>query len=168
MRMQSYYYFHIKQTVSFLKNIFLLPKYVYIRGIITFLSTAMKEKYELEFSINSSPQLLYQYVSDPSGLSEWFADNVNSRGEVYSFIWGDSEEKARVVTRKADERVRYRWLDEDGDDTEYYFEIKIIRDELTKDVTIIVTDFAEADEINESKQLWENQIMDLKQVLGSA
>lgn len=128
----------------------------------------MKEKYELEFSINSSPQLLYQYISDPSGLSEWFADNVNSRGEIYSFIWGDSEEKARVVTRKADERVRYRWLDEDDKETEYFFELKIHKDELTKDVTIIVTDFAFPDEISESKQLWENQIMDLKQVLGSA
>lgn len=128
----------------------------------------MKEKYELEFSINSSPQLLYQYISDPSGLSEWFADNVNSRGEIYSFIWGDSEEKARVVTRKADERVRYRWLDENDKETEYFFELKIHRDELTKDVTIIVTDFAFPDEVSESKQLWENQIMDLKQVLGSA
>ncbi|WP_010257086.1 START-like domain-containing protein [Myroides injenensis] len=128
----------------------------------------MKEKYEIEFSINSSPQLLYQYISDPSGLSEWFADNVNSRGEIYSFIWGDSEEKARVVTRKSDERVRYRWLNEDDKETEYYFEIRIHRDELTKDVTLIVTDFAFSDEVEESKQLWENQIMDLKQVLGSA
>lgn len=129
---------------------------------------AMKEKYELEFSINSSPQLLYQYISDPSGLSEWFAENVNSRGEIYSFIWGDSEEKAKLVTRKADERVRYRWLDEDDKESEYYFELRIHRDELTKDVTIIVVDFAEPDEVEESKQLWENQIMDLKQVLGSA
>ena len=133
-----------------------------------FFKRTMKEKYEIEFSINSSPQLLYQYVSDPSGLSEWFADNVNSRGEVYSFIWGDSVEKARVVTRKTDERVRYRWLDEVGDDTDYYFEIKITRDELTKDVTLTVIDFAESNEVEESKQLWENQISDLKQVLGSA
>ncbi|MTG97759.1 MULTISPECIES: START-like domain-containing protein [Myroides] len=128
----------------------------------------MKEKYELEFSINSSPQLLYQYISDPSGLSEWFAENVNSRGEIYSFIWGDSEEKAKIVTRKTDERVRYRWLDDNNKETEYYFELRIHRDELTKDVTIIVVDFAEPDEVEESKQLWENQIMDLKQVLGSA
>lgn len=128
----------------------------------------MKEKYELEFSINASPQLLYQYVSDPSGLSEWFADNVNSRGEIYSFAWGDSQEKARIVTRKTDERVKYRWLDEDDKETDYYFEIRIEKDELTKDVTLVVTDFAEADEVQESKQLWENQISDLKQVLGSA
>ena len=54
-----------------------------------------KIKYELEFVIQASPQLLFQYVSTPSGLSEWFADNVNSRGEVFSFIWDGAEEQAK-------------------------------------------------------------------------
>lgn len=128
----------------------------------------MKVKYELEFPINSSPQLLFQYISDPSGLSEWFADNVNSRGEFYTFIWDDSEEKARLVTKKSDERVKFRWLDEEGQETEYFFEIRIVRDELTKDVTLSVVDFAEEDDMEQSQLLWENQIADLKQVLGSA
>lgn len=128
----------------------------------------MKIKYELEFPINSSPQLLFQYISDPSGLSEWFADNVNSRGEFYTFIWDDSEEKARLVTKKTDERVKFRWLDEEGQETEYFFEIRIVRDELTKDVTLSVVDFAEEDDMEQSQLLWENQIADLKQVLGSA
>ncbi len=127
----------------------------------------MKIKYELEFSITSSPQLLYQYISDPSGLSEWFADNVNSRGEYFTFIWNDSEEKAKLVTKKTDERVKFRWLDEDGNDTDYYFEIKIIRDEITKDVSLAITDFSDEDDVDQSKLLWENQISDLKQVLGS-
>ncbi|WP_373657448.1 START-like domain-containing protein, partial [Escherichia coli] len=35
-----------------------------------------KIKYEMEFPITASPQLLYQYISTSSGLSEWFADNV--------------------------------------------------------------------------------------------
>ena len=127
----------------------------------------MKIKYELEFPINSSPQLLFQYISDPSGLSEWFADNVNSRGEFYSFLWDDSEEKARLVTKKTDERVRFRWMDEEDVETEYYFEIKIDRDEITKDVTLKVVDFSDEDDLEQSKLLWENQISDLKQVLGS-
>lgn len=127
----------------------------------------MKIKYELEFPINSSPQLLFQYISDPSGLSEWFADNVNSRGEYYSFIWDDSEEKARLVTKKTDERVKFRWLDEDDEETEYFFEIKIVKDEITKDVNLVVIDFSEEEDMEQSKLLWANQISDLKQVLGS-
>ena len=56
-----------------------------------------KIKFELEFPIQVSPSLLYQYISTPSGLSEWFADNINSRGEVFTFIWGESEEEAKLL-----------------------------------------------------------------------
>ena len=48
-----------------------------------------------------------------------------------------------------------------------YFEIAIKIDELTNDVAIVITDFAEEDEIEEAQQLWENQINDLKKVIGS-
>jgi len=123
-----------------------------------------KIKFELEFVIQSSPQLLYQYLSTPSGLSEWFADNVNSRGETFNFIWDDSEEQAKLLKRKSDEFVKFAW-EENEDDS--YFELKIIVDEITKDVSLFITDFAEEDEMDEAKMLWENQVADLKQVLGS-
>ncbi|MBT8304095.1 MAG: SRPBCC domain-containing protein [Bacteroidia bacterium] len=126
-----------------------------------------KVKFEMEFPIHASPQLLYQYISTPSGLSEWFADNVNSRGELFTFIWNDSEEQAKLITKKSGERVKFRWLYDD-EEPQYYFEIRIQVDEITKDVSLMVTDFSEADEIDETKMLWTNQISDLKQVLGSA
>ena len=126
-----------------------------------------KIKYELEFPITSSPQLLYQYISTPSGLSEWFADNVNSRGEFFTFIWDDTEEKARVSSKKTGEKVKFRLIDDDNKDGEYYFELRILVDEITKDVSLMVVDFADEDDIQESKLLWENQISDLKHVLGS-
>lgn len=124
-----------------------------------------KIKFEIEYVIQSSPQLLYQYLITPSGLSEWFADNVNSRGEKYIFIWDGAEEEAKLLKRKTDEFVRFSW-DENDDDT--YFEMKIIVDEITKDVSLFITDFAEEDEVDEAKMLWANQISDLKQVLGSS
>lgn len=123
-----------------------------------------KVKYELEFPIHSSPQLLYQYISTPSGLSEWFADNVNSRGELFTFIWDGAEEQAKLIRKKSGESVKFRWL-EGEEDT--FFEIKIVVDEITKDVSLMITDFTDEDEMDESKMLWENQISDLKQVLGS-
>lgn len=127
----------------------------------------VKVKYELEFPINSSPQLLYQYISTPSGLSEWFADNVNSRGEQFTFIWDDSQEKARVASKKAGEKIKFRWLDSDDQDTDYYFEMRILEDEITKDVSLMVIDYAPEDELDEAALLWENQISDLKHVIGS-
>ncbi|PRZ28240.1 START-like domain-containing protein [Flavobacterium granuli] len=126
-----------------------------------------KVRYEIEFPINSSPQLLYQYISTPSGLSEWFADNVNSRGEFYTFIWNDSEEKARLASKKSGEKVKFRWVDGNGKDTEYFFELHILVDELTKDVSLMVVDFADKDEVDEASLLWENQISDLKHLIGS-
>tara|TARA_B100000809_G_C14896670_1_gene444683 strand:- start:111 stop:503 length:393 start_codon:yes stop_codon:yes gene_type:complete len=127
-----------------------------------------KVKIEMEFVIQASPQLLYTYISTPSGLSEWFSDNVNSRGELFTFIWDGSEETAKLLSKKNGERIKFRWLTDDEEGSTNYFEIKIQVDEITKDVSIIVTDFAEDDEIEESKMLWANQISSLKQVLGSA
>ena len=124
-----------------------------------------KNKYQIEFVIKSSPSLLYNYISNPSGLSEWFADNVNSRGEKYTFIWDDQEESAFLMKSKQDTYVRFQW--EDDEDTKYFFELNIMVDELTNDVSLVITDFAEDGEEHESTQLWESQIEDLKKILGS-
>lgn len=100
------------------------------------------------------------------GLSEWFADNVNSRSELFTFIWDGSEEQAKLLTKKNGERVKFKWLESDEDQS--YFEIRIQVDGITKDVSLMITDFAEEDEVEESKMLWDNQISDLKQILGSS
>ena len=123
-------------------------------------------QFEMEFPIQVSQRLLYQYISTPSGLSEWFAENVNSRGENFIFIWDDSEESANLVSKKMPEKIRFQWMDDK--DTDYYFELRIQFDEITKDVSLIVTDFAEDGEVEESKMLWTNQVSDLKKVLGSS
>ena len=123
-------------------------------------------KFEMEFPIKVSQKLLFQYISTPSGLSEWFADNVNSRGEIFIFIWDDSEESAKLIRKINNGKIQFQWLDDE--ETDYYFELRIQFDEITKDVSLIVTDYAEdEDEVEESKLLWTNQISDLKKVLGS-
>src|SRR5690554_1918675 len=127
-----------------------------------------KIKYELEFPIQVSPSLLYQYISTPSGLSEWYADNVNSRGEFFSFIWSESEEKAKLLSKKSPERIKFRWMEDEEEGEDYFFELRIQVDEITKDVSLIVTDYAENDEVEEGKMLWENMVSNLKQVLGSS
>ncbi len=124
-----------------------------------------KIKYEIEFVVKASPKMLYKFLSTPSGLSEWFADNVNSRGKKFSFFWEGTEEVAELISKKANDFIRFKWEDDDDEDT--YFEFKIIKDELTRDVALLVVDFAEDDEIEESKRLWESQINSLLHVIGS-
>tara|TARA_B110000503_G_scaffold121131_1_gene184433 strand:- start:136 stop:519 length:384 start_codon:yes stop_codon:yes gene_type:complete len=125
-----------------------------------------KVKYELEIPVHASPNMLYQYISSPSNLQEWFADKVNSRGKIFSFIWDGVEEEAELITKKTGERIRFKWLESEGDES--FFEIKIQVDSLTKDVSLIVTDFADdEDEVEGAKQLWENQIEELRHTIGA-
>ena len=129
---------------------------------------SQKIPFSIEFDFHASPQMIYQYISTPSGLSEWFADNVNSRGELFTFIWDDSEENAKLIQKKTNERIRFQWQNDEEDSELYYFEFKIQVDEITKDVSLIVSDYSDEDEMEESKLLWNNLVTDLKHVLGSS
>ena len=126
-----------------------------------------KKQFTIEYDFQASPQLLFQYLSTPSGLSEWFSDDVNSRGEKYTFFWGDSEEDARLLSKKPYEKVKFQWMNGEDDEEDCYFEFTIQMDEITKDVSLIVTDFSPEEELEESKLLWNSLISDLKKVLGS-
>jgi len=121
------------------------------------------EKVQLEYVINCSPKVLYNRLSTASGLAEWFADDVRVNGKKFTFIWEGSEQTAEMVLRKENRLVRFSWIDQD--DT--YFEFKISQDELTGDVSLLIIDSAEEDEIDEVKGLWNTQIADLKHILGS-
>lgn len=123
-----------------------------------------KIKYQLEFVINASPKILYNFLSTPSGLSEWFADNVNSRGEKFVFFWDGSEEEATLLSKKSGSHVRFQWDEDEGE--EVFFEMRIQIDDLTSDLSLIITDFAEEDEMEEAQMLWESQINKLKSVIG--
>lgn len=125
-----------------------------------------KIKFEIEFPIHASPSMLYTYFATPAGLEEWFADKVNSRGKEVSFIWEGVEEKASILSSKNHEKIKYKWLESDGDES--YFEFRIEVDALTKDVSLMITDFADdEDEAEESKMLWKNQIDELKHTIGA-
>jgi uncharacterized protein YndB with AHSA1/START domain len=125
-----------------------------------------KIKFEIEFPIHASANMLYTYFATPSGLEEWFADKVNSRGKTIVFTWDDVEEEATIVSSKNDQKIKYKWVESEGDES--YFEFRIEVDALTKDVSLIVTDFADdEEEVEEAKMLWENQIDELKHTIGA-
>lgn len=124
---------------------------------------SQKVEYQLEFPVKSSPKILYNFIATPGGLSEWFADNVNSRGSKYTFIWDGSEEEAELISKKAGSHIKFRWLEEEEDT---FFELRIRIDELTKDASLIITDFSDEDEIEESKLLWESQVNELLGIIG--
>lgn len=121
-----------------------------------------KQKLEMEYVVNCSPKVLYNRLSTASGLSEWFADNVSVNGKKYTFTWDGAEQDAELALKKENLIVRFNWLDEDS-----YFEFRITRDELTGDVSLLITDFADDDELDEIRSLWDSQITTLKHLMGS-
>ena len=122
-------------------------------------------KYELEYPIHSSINILFDRLSTLSGLSEWFADDVNvDREGIYTFSWEGSEQQATLVSKKKNNHVRFKWLGSD----EEYFEFLIQVDELTNDISLIVTDYADdEDDKEDAIQLWDLQIDNLKKIIGS-
>lgn len=126
----------------------------------------MKEKFELEYTLKTSPKILFNIISTPAGLSEWFADDVNLKGNVFTFFWDGSEQSAERVLFKENKMIRFSWLDEDDPETSW-FEFRIDIHELTGDVALVITDFAEADEKDDGMDLWDSQISELKHMLGT-
>ncbi len=122
-----------------------------------------KIKIHLEFTINCSPKVLFNRLSTASGLAEWFADDVTVKGKIYTFTWASTRQEAEMTIYKENRLVRVTWLDNEDD----FFEFKIMQDELTGDVALIVDDFVVADEEVESVDLWNMQVADLKHILGS-
>jgi uncharacterized protein YndB with AHSA1/START domain len=124
-----------------------------------------KGKFELEYVIRTSAGILYEFLTSPSGLSEWFADDVNIHDGVFTFFWEGSEQKAKLLAFKEDKFVRLQWLDKPEGT---YFEFRIERDELTGDTSLMIVDFAdEASDMETSKRLWDSQVNTLLNVIGS-
>ncbi len=124
-------------------------------------------KFEIEFPVKASPSMLFPYLSTPSGLSEWFSDDVNSRGEKFTFIWEGEERDAFRIARKKDQFIRFRWAEDEEEGNKYFFEFRIEVDELTNDTSLIIVDHSEEDEIEEDKLLWDSQIHQLLHTIGS-
>ena len=127
---------------------------------------AEKSKLQLEYIINCSPKVLFNRLSTASGLSEWFADDVRVKGNLFTFVWEETDQVAEKKNHRENKMVRYEWTEDQNKDGNY-FEFIIAQDDLTNDVSLLVTDFAEEDEKESTTDLWNTQISKLKQLLGS-
>lgn len=124
-----------------------------------------KSKIQLEYIIRTSDSILYNCMSTPSGLEEWFAPEVLIRGDVYTFKWEGEERKAQLVSKKKESYVKYQWMD-DEDSSSNYFEMAIKIDEMTGEVALLITDFSEEGEEDDQQMLWDESVEELKRHIG--
>ncbi len=124
-----------------------------------------RKLYTLEYIVRSSPAILWEFVTDPSSLAQWFADYCDAQEEQYVFGWNGTYEKAEVVELEDEEFVKYRWLKGNADE---FFSFKVYKSEISNETVLEIQDFAEQKEIKDNTFLWDNQIEDLKHAIGAA
>lgn len=127
--------------------------------------TNKKVMYTLEFPIRCSPAILYEFLSTPVGLQEWFADKVDQRESTYFFSWNGAVDTALKVEEFENSYVRYRW---DYYDDEEFFEFRIEQSPVTNETILRITDFADKSDLKDQERLWSSQVSDLKHRIGAA
>jgi uncharacterized protein YndB with AHSA1/START domain len=123
-----------------------------------------KQLYTLEYPVRCSPSILYEFLSTPAGLQEWFADKVDERDNVFFFSWNGSSQKAEVLESQEEKFIRFHWLDAPKEE---YFEFSIEKSEITNQTILVVKDFAEKKEVKDQSMLWDYQVKDLFHRIGS-
>ncbi len=118
---------------------------------------------ELEFSLKCSPSVLFKMLTQPTGLSEWFADRVEVKDKIYTFYWGNDSESAEQVEIEPDEFVVYKWLDRNED----YFEFSIEKNKVTNETILTIYDNLDESEKDDAENLWETQVNQLKYRIGA-
>lgn len=121
-------------------------------------------RFELEYGVKASKKVIFDRLSNASGLQEWFADEVNQRDNVFSFVWDGAEQKAKLISKKENSHVRFAWLEQEDENA--FFEFRLEVDPITGDLALIVIDFADEDEEEDAVELWDNQIKALFSLLG--
>jgi hypothetical protein len=123
-----------------------------------------KQLYTLEFPVRCSPAILYEFLSTPAGLGEWFADKVDEKDGIFHFGWNGSFEQADIQEKEQDKFIRFHWVTAPKDE---YFEFRIDKSEITNQTILIISDFAEKKEIKDQSNLWDFQVKELIHRLGA-
>lgn len=116
-----------------------------------------KTKVVLEYVLSSqSIPMIWDAIATAPGLTSWFADDVTSEGKNFSFIWGKQESRvAELINCRQNTYVRFHWLDEEPGT---YFELRILKNDLTSNYSLEITDFADSDDEDDVRSLWDTSI----------
>ncbi len=122
--------------------------------------------FSIEYDFNNvSPALLWSYISTQDGLASWFADSVDINGKHFTFYWNSEKRSAIQASQRSGISIKFRWCDETN--KKYYFELKLVQNELTNNTTLVVSDFANKNEIKDYIDLWDEQITILQKKVGA-
>lgn len=120
-----------------------------------------KNKVVLEYVLSSqSVSMIWDAIATAPGLTSWFADDVTADGKDFSFTWGKNESRvAELINCRQNTYVRFHWLDEEPGT---YFEMRILKNELTSNYSLEITDFADSEDEGDVRSLWDSSMDALK------
>ena len=124
-----------------------------------------KEKITLEYSLNyAAEHILWIMIGSPLGLAEWFSDGVTIENDLYTFSWDNHDQTALLLERKEDKLIRFQWIEDK--ETDAYFEMRIDTQDLTGNVSLIITEFCLPEDVEDFKLLWNQHVDDLRRKVG--
>lgn len=126
-----------------------------------------KSEFKADFSINASKKMLYPYIFTASGLAQWMADDVTiNEDKIFDFMWEGESHKARMVAHRLNSYVRFEFLPVDDEDDPPYIELRLEMNELTQSVFLLVSDYSDINDNEESLDLWTSLVDTLKEIVG--
>ncbi|MBC5991840.1 START-like domain-containing protein [Pontibacter cellulosilyticus] len=133
------------------------------------MTRATKTKFVREYHINASAKLLYPYLSTPSGLAQWFCDDVIvDEDKVYNFMWDGRSHFAEMTGHRTNKSVRFLFLNERKAHVtdSSYIDFSIESSELTQEQFLKIVDYTDEDDVEELEELWDNLFQNLKEIVG--
>ena len=129
-----------------------------------------KQKFVGEYPINASRKMIFPYLSTATGLCQWFADdvNINNIDKTLIFIVDGEERIAVIDSINKNRYVKFRFLmdgekPKENDTLEFRLEVN----DLTQEVFVRVEEYTESDDLEESYQIWDNLLAQLKEIIGA-
>lgn len=128
-----------------------------------------KNKFIADYQINASKKIVFQYISTPSGLEQWFADEVKVNEDKNFIINFDDEDHYATQTAiRLNSHVKFEFYDpaipEEVDNN--YVEFKLEENELTQTLFLKITDYSDGYDEEELTAIWGGLIGRLKEIIG--
>lgn len=131
-----------------------------------------KQKITIEYPLSvKSPNIIWGLISNAAGLQKWIADYVSEDDDsLMTFTWGEAWTEqdtkiSRILEIEKFHYIRLKWVGR-SDEVDGYWELRIEKSELTDNLSLVITDFANPDDADYIKDLWNGNLNKLHNVSG--
>ncbi|MDZ7897883.1 MAG: START-like domain-containing protein [Arcicella sp.] len=128
-----------------------------------------KHKFTAEFELRASPKVLFPYLSQASGLQQWFAEKVILKDSTtFDFFWDGENHVAKLSQLRFQKSAKFDFIPANPEEKDHnYLEFKLDVSDLTGSTYLKVIDYSSNTDDDELNELWEDLIFKLKEIVGN-